>query len=257
MSARAFAVDLAIGAMKSRPRENSGLLPGVSVIVPVGAGDHAWKALLADLSPLGAAAEVLVVGAEPEPEGFRGLASQALIACPVRWVSADAGRAHQMNAGASASSGMYLWFLHCDSRLDFKAINALDQALVAHPLAIHYFDLKFLDDGPAATRFNELGVRFRSRWLGLPFGDQGLCLSRDMFNRLGRFDEEARFGEDHLLIWAAHRRGIAVRGVRASIATSGRKYAAGGWLRTTALHLWRTCRQGLPEVGRLFWSRLR
>lgn len=243
---------------RSQPRQEltQGLLPNVSLVVPIGPGDLAWQALVGDLTGIGPDAEVLFVGSEREPADFHELVGKHGIACPVRWIATSPGRARQMNVGAGAAIGAYLWFLHCDSRLGVEAIPALDRSLTMHPMAIHYFDLAFLNDGPAATRLNEIGVRVRSHILGMPFGDQGLCLSRVAFERLGRFNEDVAYGEDHLLVWAARRHRLPLRSVGAMISTSGRRYAAGGWLSTTATHLWRTCRQAAPEAWRWLWSRI-
>jgi hypothetical protein len=98
-------------------------------------------------------------------------------------------------------------------------------------------------------------VCIRSRFLGLPFGDQGFCLSREHFQQIGRFDEHASYGEDHLLVWSARRQGILIRSVGASIATSARKYQAHGWLRMTLRNAWLTWRQAIPEWWKWVWSR--
>ena len=52
-----------------------------------------------------------------------------------------------------------------------------------------------------AMQLNAAGANLRSRWLGLPFGDQGLVLPRASFERLGGFDPALRYGEDHALVW--------------------------------------------------------
>ncbi len=65
----------------------------------------------------------------------------------------------------------------------------------------------------------ELAVHFRSRVLGLPFGDQALCVSRQTFSALGGYDERAIHGEDHLLVRKAHRAGLSVEPVGATLVT--------------------------------------
>jgi hypothetical protein len=124
------------------------------------------------------------------------------------------------------------------------------------PGALHYFDLAFLGDGPRRCKLNALGARFRSRVLGMPFGDQGLCVRRDLFEALGGYDEAARYGEDHLLVWAARRAGVRLHPVGQRLRTSARKYGRQGWARTTARHLVLTLRQALPQALRLAGERL-
>lgn len=204
-----------------------GALPLLSLILPFAPDERAGAELLADLAALRPPHEVILAGVQgcapplPEADAIR--------------VGAAAGRARQLNAGARVARGAWLCFLHADSRLPPAALHALD-ALPQGPDALRYFDLRFCD-GPGAMRLNELGAFARSRWLGLPFGDQGLCLPRAWFERLGGFDESLACGEDHALVWAARRAGLPLRPLRAPILTSARKYAERGWLRTTWLHL--------------------
>ena len=84
----------------------------------------------------------------------------------------------------------------------------------------------------------------------MPFGDQGLFLAWTDFEGLGGFDPALPYGEDHALLWAAHRAGMVVASARAPLYTSARKYAEGGWLRTTARHVWLTAAQAWHEARR-------
>lgn len=201
--------------------------PALSLILPFAPDESAGAGLLADLA-------VLQLPHERILAGVQGCAPPLPEADAIR-VSAAAGRARQLNAGARVARGDWLCFLHADSRLPPSALRALD-ALPQGPDALGYFDLRFCD-GPAAMRLNAAGAFIRSRWLGLPFGDQGLCLPRAWFERLGGFDESLACGEDHALVWAARRLGLPLRPLCAPILTSARKYAERGWLRTTWLHL--------------------
>jgi len=233
-----------------------GWLSQVSLIIPVGQEDSSWQALIGDLVDVGSETEVLIVAAHAKQTEIDQLSAQGGPQCGVHWIATAAGRARQMNVGAKLATRPFLWFLHADSRVSADALSALERSLDAQPHALHYFDLAFQNDGPSLVWLNAWGARVRSRCLGLPFGDQGLCMSRDLFQRLGGFDETAAYGEDHLLVWAARRHRAPLRCVGAAITTSARKYRSNGWLATTALHGWRTCRQAIPEYGKLLWSRL-
>jgi hypothetical protein len=230
------------------------MLDDIAVIIPVGPGETAWKALLTDLGSLPRNAEVLLVGVDAEPADFK---CYTAITLPfgARWLQSHPGRGRQLNYGVNDSTCSFLWFLHADSRIDSVALETLDRALRESPNAIHHFDLAFQSDGPRLTGINAWGANFRSRFLHLPFGDQGFCLSRDIFCQLGRFDESVPYGEDHLFIWKAHCKRIPVRRVAAQISTSARKYNQDGWLRTTSVHLWRTARQALPQFAGLLMRR--
>lgn len=233
-----------------------GMLSSVSIVIPVAPDDDSWRPLIRDLVESRTAAEVILVGTHAEPAGRCQMRMDGAQA-DVTWTATTPGRAHQMNCGATLATRPFLWFLHADSRVGVNALLALERSLEADPHSLHYFDLWFQDDGPGLVRLNGFGVRVRSRYLSLPFGDQGLCMSRDTFQRLGEFDEVAAYGEDHLLVWAAHRHRVPLRRVGAFITTSARKYRTNGWFATTLVHCWRTWRQALPQFVRLFWSRLR
>lgn len=210
-------------------------LADLAVIVPLGPGEADWPRLLTDLSALPATAEIWLVGLGAAPPGL-GRA---------RWLTAPEGRGRQLNAGARAAGREVLWFLHADSRLTPGALPPLARAIGAHPGALRYFDLTFAPGGPRLMPLNAWGAWLRSRLLGLPFGDQGFCLDAATFAALGGFPEDAPYGEDHLLVWRAHHARVPVTPVGAWITTSPRKYAARGWLQTTALHLRLTARQAI------------
>lgn len=212
-------------------------LARMTVVVPVGPGDQVSPVLHAQLAALPRETEVYVVHAEsgdsargPTPARLQGLI-------------APRGRAAQQNAGAAAATRDWLWFLHADSQLAPRTLPALAEFLRRDVPALGFFDLRFLEDGPALMRLNAFGARLRSRWLGLPFGDQGLVMPRVTFERLGGFDTGLSCGEDHDLVWRARRAGVLLRAVGAPLYTSARKYAERGWWTTTAWHLQETWRQ--------------
>lgn len=222
-------------------------LDDLAVIVPIGPGDRAWRGLLPDLAALPGGARIVLVATCPADLPAPG--EPTFGPAELVGTTAERGRARQQNAGAAAAARPWLWFLHADSRLAPTTLPALAATLTRAPDGLGYFDLRFRDDGPWAVRLNALGVWIRSRWLGLPFGDQGFFLARDVFARLGGFDASLPFGEDHALVWTARRVGVPLVAARAPLYTSARKYAEGGWLATTARHVWWTAVQAF-RAGR-------
>jgi hypothetical protein len=201
----------------------------IDIVIPAGPGDSAWRKLLPQLtmSPAQNTILVLATGETERPDDAAGL----------RVVYAASGRAHQLNAGAAAGDGDWLWFLHADSCVNARTLKGMREFVERDETAIGYFDLRFLDDGPRLMFVNSLGAYVRSRFLGLPFGDQGLLMPRRVFDRLGGFDDAAGKGEDHALIWSARAQGVPLKPLNAAIHTSARKYAEHGWWRTTWQHL--------------------
>ena len=218
-------------------------LARLSVVVPVGPGDTLPPPLREQIATLPREAQVHVICAEnTQADAIRAL----LHAQPgLQWscTAAARGRASQQNAGAAAATRDWLWLLHADAMLAPDTLPALARFIDDDADALGYFDLHFLDDGPRLMRLNAFGARLRSRWLGLPFGDQGLVLRRATFARLGGFDVALTCGEDHDLVWRARRAGVSLRAIGAPLYTSARKYAERGWWTTTARHLRETWRQ--------------
>lgn len=216
----------------------TGGTPTVSIVVPAGPGDEAWRALLPalvrDCAEVELDAQILLVlpVGTPRPAGVPGA---------VKVIHAPVGRASQLNAGADATGGAWLWFVHADSVLDAGALAAVARCVRRDPEVLAYLDLRFDDDGPALVALNTFGSWLRSRVLGLPFGDQALLVPRRVFERLDGF--AAVPGEDHAFVWAARRAGVPLRPLGASVRTSARRYAAHGWLATTARHLVLTAQQ--------------
>jgi hypothetical protein len=222
----------------------------LSIVVPVGPGETAWRALLSDLQLCEAEGiEVIFSATAPAPADFSSVKSLAGAGYELNWISGTPGRGCQLNRGAAAATGEFFWFLHSDMRLGKDvSVSRLIQSLEENVRALHFFNLKFLNDGPRLLALNEIGVWIRSHGLGLPFGDQGFALKRDLFWQLGGYREDASYGEDHLFVWAASRAGVGLQATGLSIYTSARKYARDGWFRTTCMHMWLTFRQALPEV---------
>ncbi len=152
----------------------------------------------------------------------------------VRWVDSAPGRGRQMNAGARASSGRWLLFLHADARLGAGWKAALRAADERPGVAGGAFRLK-LSSGHWAARIVELGVAARTRWLRLPYGDQAIFVRREAFDALGGY---RRLGlmEDVDFVRRLRGRGrlwfppVAVQ-------VSARRWERDGWLRRTLLNL--------------------
>ena len=102
---------------------------------------------------------------------------------------------------------------------------------------------------------NSLGVRFRSHVLKTPFGDQGLCIKKSNFIQLGGYPDNLAYGEDHVFVWKSRQNNIEIKPANATIFTSGRKYKANGWLKTTLTHQYLWVKQAWPEWRKLMEMR--
>ena len=162
-----------------------------------------------------------------------------------------------MNSGAKQAHGHFLWFLHCDSILNSKHIEAIQNITVKDKEGLWFFRLGFRGDGPPWMFLTEIGTRIRSELLRIPFGDQGFLLRKELFWSLGAYDENASFGEDHLLVWQAHKKGIPVKRISKALKTSARKYKDLGWSQVTKRHLLLTWKQAKPELNEFLKAKFR
>ncbi len=150
-------------------------------------------------------------------------------AAGARVIAAPRGRGPQLHAGAVAAWGAWLLFLHADCRLGAGWGEAAERFITGPDAAgrAGYFTLT-LDDSAAAARRLERLVAWRCRALALPYGDQGLLISRRLYHAVGGFapiplmedvDVARRLGRRRLVRLPAH-----------AIA-SPRRYRRGGYIR--------------------------
>ena len=107
-----------------------------------------------------------------------------------RIVATAKGRGMQLKAGAAATSGEWLLVLHADTVLSpewpevltdfFNRPDAADKAA--------YFTFALDDPISQDARRIEDMVAWRCKTLGLPFGDQGLLLTRALYDVVGGYE---------------------------------------------------------------------
>jgi rSAM/selenodomain-associated transferase 2 len=102
-------------------------------------------------------------------------------------LTAPAGRAVQMNLGAQAARGPVLWFLHADTRVPEGAARSLIEA-VQQAGCWGRFDVQLSGDR-LLLRLVATMMNWRSRYTGVATGDQGIFVSRELFDAVGGFAE--------------------------------------------------------------------
>jgi rSAM/selenodomain-associated transferase 2/rSAM/selenodomain-associated transferase 1 len=145
------------------------------------------------------------------------------------------GRARQSNAGAARASGNVLLFLHADTTLAEGWPAAVSETLGRRDVVAGAFRFRIAGSF-AGKRLVEWNTHVRSRWLGRPYGDQGLFLRRRTFEAAGGF-ADLPILEDHELVARLRRRGrVAI--AAAPALTSGRRWKKLGVVRTTLVNQW-------------------
>lgn len=144
-----------------------------------------------------------------------------------RVIEGPAGRGGQLMRGCAAARGDWFLFLHADSVLTPAAAAemAAHMAGGADLAAVPAFAL---DDSGSAARWLERVVRWRCRLLALPYGDQGLLISRALYDRVGGFRDMPLMEDVDMVRRIGRRR---LRFLDGAVITSARRYVRDGYLR--------------------------
>ena len=205
-------------------------MPKLSIIVPVLDEARGIEASLEALQGLRAGGAEVIVADGGSSDGTRALA-MPLADCVI---DAPRGRASQMNAGAAASRGTLLLFLHADTRLPPGALDAIARLDAAgHDWG--RFDVAIAGADPLLALVAWL-MNARSRASGIATGDQAIFVRRVAFEAVGGFPAIPLM-EDVALSKALKRRSAPLC-LRERVVTSGRRWERNGTLRTIVL-MWR------------------
>ena len=147
-------------------------------------------------------------------------------------VRAPRGRGRQLNAGAKASRGQILLFLHADSRLPATAKQDIEGALQDDRVVGGRFDVTFNPQTRWGTVISTM-MNWRSRWSGIATGDQALFVRRHTFEQLGGF-ADIPLMEDIDFTRRMKRMGRTAA-LRSRVITSFRRWETHGPLRTILL----------------------
>lgn len=161
----------------------------------------------------------------------------AQLAAPLvdRVLTANKGRALQMNAGAAVATGDVLLFLHADSMLPLGADQLILHGLQSESRAWGRFDVS-IEGGHFFLPVVAWFMNIRSRLTGVATGDQGLFMTAEAFSRAGGF-AKIPLMED-LAMCAALNKGGPPLCLYQKIITSGRRWEKHGVWRTILL-MWR------------------
>lgn len=141
-------------------------------------------------------------------------------------VTGPASRGGQLARGVAASRGAWLLLLHADTELAPGWTAAVADHIARHPDRAAHFRLAFRAAG-AAPRIVAVWANLRSRLFGLPYGDQGLLVSRALLDEVGGIPDIPLM-EDVALARALRGR---LRALPLTARTSAARYEHEGWTR--------------------------
>ena len=157
-------------------------------------------------------------------------------------LASSRGRATQQNAGAHASTGDTLLFLHADTQLPKNVDSLVNAALAPHDVAWGRFDVTI---GTESTNGDQLHpilkviatfMNFRSRMTGIATGDQCIFVRKAVFDAVGGFPDIPLM-EDIALSKALNKIS-APACLRERVTTSARRWQKRGVWRTMLLMWW-------------------
>jgi len=196
----------------------------ISVVVPALNADATLGAALAAVRDSPLVGEIVVADG-----GSRDATVATAQSLGARAIAAARGRGNQLAAGAAASGGEWLLFLHADCRLEpgwDKAARRFIEGPGAGERA-GYFVFALDDPGAAARRLERL-VAQRCRVLALPYGDQGLLISRRLYQAVGGFAPIPLMEDVDIVRRLGRRR---LQPIAARAVSSARRYREGGYIR--------------------------
>ncbi|MEF2145468.1 MAG: TIGR04283 family arsenosugar biosynthesis glycosyltransferase [Desulfovibrionaceae bacterium] len=199
--------------------------PYLSVIVPVLGEAERVPGIVRHvrLRALESGLDVELVMVDGDPAGSSLV---ALNDSDVVSLIAEPCRSGQMNAGARASRGEHLLFLHADTLLPPGAFTRLQQVMDLGFAQAGAYDLEF-DDSSWTLRLVAAAARLRSRLERCPYGDQALFFPRAVFFGLGGFPG-IPIMEDVELMQLVRRRGLPLCILPDRVITSARRYRRQG-----------------------------
>jgi len=197
----------------------------LSVIIPALDANHLLPAAVARLRGEPVAGIIIADGGTvPAPAG---LGDQ------VKVITGAPGRGVQLKAGAELAAGDWLLFLHADTRLGEGWRDAVLAHVRRHPDKGAFFRFALDDASPAARRLERI-VDVRCRLLGLPYGDQGLLISRSLYEAVGGF-RPIPLMEDVDIVRRIGR--ARLRCIEVAAVTSAARYRREGYLRRMARNI--------------------
>ena len=221
----------------------------ISIIIPTLNEERALPATLDCLLPQAGGHEIILVDGGSIDRTINIVRSYP----EVTVISAEQGRAGQMNAGAACARGEWLLFLHADTCLPDDGLARI--AALPGQVQAGGFKHRFSGRTPG-LRFISWLHNFRCRCTRVFYGDQAMFIRRDLFSSLGGFPLQQM---EDLLLGETLVKHTRPRILDAHVTTSSRKFEKSGtWTGLGQVLLILTCHTlKLPVTAQKFFANVR
>lgn len=216
----------------------------VGIVMPVLDEASVLPARLEELAPLrrrGVDLTIVDGGSDDDTVSIARSAGLEPLASP-------RGRARQMTAGAARCDADVLLFVHADTRLPPDADRLVAAALADGRHVWGRFDVR-IAGRPGMLAVVAKMMNLRSRMTGIATGDQAIFVTREAFDAVGGFPDQALMEDIELS--KRLRRLSRPACLRNKVVTSGRRWETRGVWRTIVLMCrlrWGYWRGVAPEV---------
>lgn len=166
-------------------------------------------------------------------------------------INCPKGRANQMNYGSKVAKGDVLFFLHCDSIIEYNAILKI-QDEINKGCKVGCLRLKFDDEiiwMKICAYMSNLRVKLRK----IAFGDQGIFIKKDLFEEIGGMPN-LPIMEDLEFSLILKRKKYYFKQIDSCIITSARRFLDKGIFKTMVqmqkLQLQYLCGRDINEINK-------
>lgn len=156
-------------------------------------------------------------------------------------ITGPAGRGGQLKRGAEAAQGDWLLFLHADTWLpEGWAEETVQHLAKSYDKALVY-SLSFREAKGLGARMTARWANLRTKLFDLPYGDQALLMSRELYDEIGGFSDQPLMEDVEI----ARRLKGKIRLSPLCVQTDPSRYRTSGWWRQGARNLFRLLRYRL------------
>jgi len=199
----------------------------ISIIIPTLNEEEYLKPLLGRLGDNPEGLEIIVIDGGSEDKTVELARKKG-----VQVIESEPGRAKQLNKGAEVSANSLLWFVHADTLPPSNWREKMEEALKSGS-QVGCFCFEF-DENHGVRKINSYCTRFP--FMVFRGGDQSLFVTRDLFNRVGGFDEKLQIMEDYEIIKNLKRH-THFSIIKSPIKVSSRKYRENSYFKVNLANL--------------------